>query len=537
MGKYQRKTSYWQDAPQPRSQIVLFTTTLEDRIPEDHPVRLLDEILDRMDWKPWEANYHGSQGQPPIHPSILCKVLLFAMIRQIRSSRRIEYNLRHSIDFIWLASGRVIDHTTLSEFRRKHQQELKGLYRDMVSLAVELKVAQLSELCIDGTRVLANANKYRTWTVEKTEKLLAELDGQITKTLSELESNDELDDLFDTGERSDQLPAELQEMQARRDQLDEVMQTLHEMEAARAKWGTDPNKNPAQLPKTDTDSRVLPNKEGGYAANYTPMAVTETENGFIVGADVVIGNVEHWQLTTLVDTIESDHDTKVECVMADSEYTKGENLTDMEERNIELLGPLAEPKCDENPAHRDDLSQPVAASELDKLPINPQTKRFDKSAFVYDEETDSYYCPAGRSAERQKPRRFDEQGQPIAAKFNNYAFNCAGCELADLCRTNPEAKRGRQIKDDIHEPARRRHRARMRQEESQVAYARRFHYGEVPFAFLKTIIGIRRFLLRGHEGVQTEWLWGCTAYNLKKLIKLWPDVRALSAENEKMAIV
>ena len=59
----------------------------------------------------------------------------------------------------------------------------------------------------------------------------------------------------------------------------------------------------------------------------------------------------------------------------------------------------------------------------------------------------------------------------------------------------------------------------MRQEESQVAYARRFHYGEVPFAFLKTIIGIRRFLLRGHEGVQTEWLWGCTAYNLKKLIK------------------
>ena len=46
------------------------------------------------------------------------------MIRGIRSSRQIEYNLKHSVDFIWLVSGRTIDHTTLSEFRRKHQAEL-----------------------------------------------------------------------------------------------------------------------------------------------------------------------------------------------------------------------------------------------------------------------------------------------------------------------------------------------------------------------------------------------------------------------------
>ena len=537
MGKYQRKTSYWQDAPLPREQLVLFATTLEDRIPEDHPVRLLDEILNRMDWEPWEAKYHGSLGQPPIHPRVLSKVLLFAMIRRIRSSRQIEYSVRHSIDFMWLASGRTIDHVTLSNFRRDHQEELKGLYRDMVGLAVKLKVANLAELCIDGTRVLANANKYRTWTIEKVEALLNELDGQMEKALSELESADELDDLFDTGQRSDQLPAELQDMQARRDQLDEVMKKLSEMEAARAKWGADPKKNPAQLPKTDTDSRILPNKEGGYAANYTPMAVTETQNGFIVGADVVIGNVEHQQLTTLIDTIASDHNVDIERVLGDTAYTSGENLTDAEERNIELLGPLAEPQCDDNPAHRSDLTQPVAESELDQLPINPQTKKFDKSAFVYDEETDSYYCPAGKPLERQKPRRVDENGQAIEPKTKVYVCSgCGDCELASRCRTNPEAKQGRKIKDDSHEPARRRHRARMSTSEAKSQYAKRFHYGEVQFAFMKAILGIRRFLLRGHEGVQTEWLWGCTALNLKKLIKLWPELRANSSENEEMAM-
>ena len=159
MSKRQRKVAYWQDAPCPREQLVLFADTLEDRIPEGHPVRVLDEILSQMDWTEWEAESHGSLGQPPIHPSVMCKVLLFAIIRRIRSCRQIEYNLRHSIDFIWLASGRTIDHSTLSEFRRQHPKELRNLYRQMVQLAIRLGVAKLGELCIDGTRVRANASR------------------------------------------------------------------------------------------------------------------------------------------------------------------------------------------------------------------------------------------------------------------------------------------------------------------------------------------------------------------------------------------
>jgi len=106
-----------------REQLVLIPTALEAIIPDDHPVRLVDEILNQLDWSEWEAVYHGSFGQPPIHPSVLAKILLFAMIRRIRSSRQMEYNLIHSIDFIWLSSGRRIDHTTLSQFRREHTKE------------------------------------------------------------------------------------------------------------------------------------------------------------------------------------------------------------------------------------------------------------------------------------------------------------------------------------------------------------------------------------------------------------------------------
>ena len=86
MGRRIRKAVYWQDAPIVREQIVLIPTTLDDRIPEDHPVRLVDSLLSKLDWSLWESYYHGAIGQPPIHPSILCKVWIFALMRRIRST-------------------------------------------------------------------------------------------------------------------------------------------------------------------------------------------------------------------------------------------------------------------------------------------------------------------------------------------------------------------------------------------------------------------------------------------------------------------
>lgn len=508
----------------PREQIVLFSTTLEERIPADHPVRLVDEILDSLDWTDWEAEYHGSFGQPPIHPSVLCKVLLFAMLRRIRSSRQIEYSIRHSIDFIWLVSGRTIDHNTISNFRRDHTPRLKRIYRQMIQVAIDLKVAKLSELCIDGSRVLANANRYRTWTAEKLGRVLEKLDEEIAAAIAEMDSTDQREELFDDGQRADQLPEPLRDLQARREQLDETLQKLRQMDAEREAHGIDAKKKPAQLPVTDPDARVLPNKEGGYAANYTPMIVTEMENGFIVGADVAIGNVEHTRMMTMIDAIDAAHDEQVERMLADTAFSTGSNLSAMEERGTELLAPLAEPKSEANPALREDLSEPVAEEDLDRLPVNPQTKRFDKTAFVYSEEDDCYYCPAGKRLPRSGSET-KRRGGRVTRQLNYTCYDCAGCPLAERCRKDPLAKKGRKVTHDVHEAARRRHRARMKTPEARERFKARQHYAEMPFAVLKAGFDLRRFLLRGIEGVEAEWLWGCTAFNLKKLMTLWDGLR------------
>ena len=531
MKRREPKVSYWQEAPTPRDQLVLIPSALESLIPPDHPVRLVDEILDQLDWTEWESGYHGSFGKPPIHPSILAKTLLFAMIRRIRSSRQIEYELKHSIDFMWLTSGRRIDHTTLSEFRRKNTSELRGIFKQMIGLAIDLKVANLGELCIDGTRVLADANKYKTWTTDRLTRALEQLDGQIADALENLEVSDCLDeDLLGQDISADRLPPVIADLKSRREQLAAHRETTQAMDAARKKKGT---KGPAQVPKTDPDSRILPNKEGGYASNYTPMATTETGLGMIVNAEVVIGNVEHDQFTQIVDTVQSDFAVDVERVLADSAYTRGENLVAAEEQGVELVGPLAETKCNDNPALREDLTQPVAAELIDKLPIQARTKCFDKTAFVYDEAKDCYYCPAGKPL----PHRITYSiGQPT--ELTAYTCeDCADCDLAAQCVRKSDKSGNRGLNDDIHEAARRRHRQKMQTEAAKEAYRRRQHFGETPFAVIKTNFDMRRFLLRGIEGVGQEWRWASTAFNLKKLMSVWGKLRQRTDQNHETAIV
>lgn len=530
MSQRQRKASYWQDAPMPRDQLVLIPTSLEDSIAGDHPVRMVDELLDKMDWKQWESKYHGSMGQPPIHPSVQCKVILFAMTRKVRSSRQIEYMVKHSMDFIWLTSGRSIDHGTIAKFRRAHAVELKQIFRQLVTMAMDLGLANLAELCIDGTRVLADANKYKTWTVAKVEKVLEQLDAALAAALDEVEKQDSLDeDVLGNGYPADKLPPELADITIRRAKLAEQLAKLQEMEANRAKNGIDASKNPAQLPMTDPDSRILPNKEGGYAPNYTPMVTTESTNGFIVDADVVIGNVEHDQVAATMDQVAIVYGVQITSLLADSAYTTGANLTACEERGIEMHGPMAEVKCTDNPALRETLTEPVAEADVGRLPINPQTKRFDKSAFVYDEVTNTYYCPAGN----EMPYRHTEKCDRGDRKVLRDVFRCdkcVGCPLLNLCRKNPDSAKGREVAHDADEPARRRHRQRMKTPEAQAAYARRQHPGETPFAVIKCLFDMRRFLLRGIEGVKTEWLWAATAFNLKKLASLIGKMRAAQAE-------
>jgi transposase len=145
----------WAKAPQKRDQMVLFPTRLDDAVGTDHVVRLLDEILGRIDWSAWEATYDLTRGQPPIHPRVVAGVILYGLLTRIRSTRALEEAQSVRIDFMWLAEGRSIDHTTISKFRTGNAERLKDLFVQVGLVAREMEWLTLETLAFDGTRIRA----------------------------------------------------------------------------------------------------------------------------------------------------------------------------------------------------------------------------------------------------------------------------------------------------------------------------------------------------------------------------------------------
>lgn len=517
---------YWQPPPVVREQLVLFSTTLDERIPEDHPVRLLDEILEAHDWTSWEAHYHGSQGQPPIHPKVLASVILYGMQRGIRSSRQLEYALHHSIDFIWLVSGRSIDHSTLCAFRTKFKKEVKELYRFVLRTAVDLGVLRLLDVAVDGTKVRANSNRHKTLTSQKIEVLLEQLMQELELRLKEAELEDASDNLLlDSEETLDKLPAGVASLLERQTKLQELLEQTRQADAVRRREGTDVKKNPAQIPITDSDSRILPNKEGGYAANYTPVITVDTESGFIVSTVVLNHNAEQQVLVNLLEQARENTGILPEAALADGLFASGENLVGMEDLQVELFSPLPGPDpARKNPAQREDPTQPVPEEQRGELPINPQSRRLDKAAFVFNEEENRYYCPEGRPLDFEERKRDKRRGQTIVRDVYR-CRDCSGCPLIELCQRN-DTKGGRTVGRDLHENRRQKHAEKMATAEAKARYSTRFHSAEAPIGILKHLMHLRQFLLRGLEKVNTEWTWATTAYNLKKLARVTLSLRA-----------
>jgi transposase len=521
---------YWASAPMPREQMTLFAPTLDAMIGEDDSVRLFDEVLSGIDWTQWEAEYDGGcRGQPPIHPRHPAACLLYGMCRGIRSSRKLEEACVYRLDFVWLLEGRQIDHSTLAKFRTRFAKPLKDLFRQVCRVAMSIGLIRLGEVAFDGTRVRANNSRYRTRTAKVLEEKLKTLDALFEQMLAEAKAADQKE-----AEGADasptRLPKDLADLEQRRQRVQEALQKAKAGDEARKQNGIDPQKNPVQIPTTDPDSRVMPNKEGGYAPNYTPTAITDGECGFILDADVLAEVNESSALLPGLQRVEEMCGQRPEKLLTDAGNNSGQILEPLEEQGIEVYVPVeANQPLPGNPAFRDDPTQPVPEEEWPKLPRNGRSQ-LAKSCFVYNEEQDEYRCPQGHAMRCSKSKSDVRSGERVPLRVYRCS-QCAGCPLAAAC-LGKTAQRGRTVTRDGYEGVRERTAARMASEAGKKVYNERPRIAEQPFGLLKRVMGLRQFLLRGLEKVKTEWSWAVTAFNVGKLVR---ELGRLRAEVAKLA--
>jgi transposase len=520
-------TDYWAESPLPREQLVLFPTHLDEVVPGDAPVRLLAELLGCLDFSAFEARYHGRRGQPPIHPRVLAGALLYGLMTRVHASRRLEEALHYRLDFRWLAAGHTPDHTTLSEFRRMFGAELQGLFVQIGLLARELGLTSLSRLAFDGTRLKANNRRSRTRTPDELRRLQAELAARYAELEAQAAAEDAQDqEQFGEG-TPHRLPEELADVARRGRQIARALAELERIKAAAAE-------PPPRLPLTDPEARVSPNKEGGFAVNYTPLAGVDVESGLIVTADVIPGTDEEQHLVRAVEQCAADFGARPAEVLADGLFATGANLHALDAVQVTMYSPSGVPS--DNPAVRDDPTQAVPAGEWPRLPTTMVRQRdgakrpqLDKAAFVYEERGDCYWCPQGRRLRYfQTTTDTRKDGTKVhRRRYQSDAALCATCLLRALCLQGSSATR--QISRDQFEPHREALARRMGVAEGQRKYAERRAAGERPFGVIKQHFGVRQFLLRGLDRVRTEWRWLATAFNLQRLMRVLSDRPALLA--------
>ena len=87
-------------------QIMLIPPSLDDKIPQDHLARYIDKVVDQLDIKDIADSY-SDLGCHAYHPQMLIKVILYGYCIGIRSSRRIQKEIREDLIFMWLADARA----------------------------------------------------------------------------------------------------------------------------------------------------------------------------------------------------------------------------------------------------------------------------------------------------------------------------------------------------------------------------------------------------------------------------------------------
>ncbi len=133
---------------------------LEEDIPENHLVRIVNAAVHRLDDTIFDAAYPGG-GRDNYHPKMLTKVIIYAYTQRMYSSRQIAKAVRENIPFMWLAGQQRPDFRTLNRFRSQRMKNvLETVFTAVLQFLADEKYVSLEHYFLDGTKIEANANRY-----------------------------------------------------------------------------------------------------------------------------------------------------------------------------------------------------------------------------------------------------------------------------------------------------------------------------------------------------------------------------------------
>ncbi|MBA3261486.1 MAG: transposase [Thermoleophilaceae bacterium] len=206
-----------------RNQVFLMPPLLSEWLPDDHLAWTVLDAVTEMDlgafYRAYRADGHG---RPAYEPSMMVALLLYAYARGNRSSRAIERACVEDVAYRVVAGNLVPDHSTIADFRVRHEAALAELFTGVLGLCRQAGLVSVGVIAIDGTKIQANASREANRGY-----------GQIAREiLAEAAETDRREDELYGEARGDELPERLRTSEGRRAALREAKAKL-EREAGR----------------------------------------------------------------------------------------------------------------------------------------------------------------------------------------------------------------------------------------------------------------------------------------------------------------
>ena len=170
----------------------LLPPSVDDWLNEDHLARFIVEVVDQLDLSRLIGQYAG-RGSKAHHPATLLAILVYGYATGVFSSRKLERATYDSVAFRYIAAGSHPDHDTLATFRRRFLGELEGLFVQVLEYAQEMKLLKLGTVCLDGTKIHANASRHSALSHGHIEKLETQLKAEVAELFALAESADQAD--------------------------------------------------------------------------------------------------------------------------------------------------------------------------------------------------------------------------------------------------------------------------------------------------------------------------------------------------------
>ena len=497
-----------------QDQLSLLPPSYDDLVPSNHPVRIVNTILDQIDITALEKTYKGG-GTSSYHPRMLLKVLIYGYLRNVYSSRKIEQALQENVHFMWLSGQSRPDHNTINDFRGKRLKgHLKKIFNQVVLLLAKEGYLSLKDLYVDGTKLEANANRYTfVWgksiktNKSKMQKQLKELWSYVEKVYQDEEQQpnmpdfDEIDSgkLEQTIEKINQALADKPIDKKVRQKLNYAKRNwpnnLRKYERQQAQMGT---RN--SMSKTDPDATFMRMKDdhmqnGQLKPGYNIQISTNKQ--FIANYTLAQTTAD---TTTFIDHLKEhvqSFNQKPETLTADAGYGSEENYTELESLGIEAFVKY-------NYFHKEQL-------DTKRGKLNP----FHPDNLYYNVQADTYYCPMGQPMKRTGSHKQKTKTGFTQTIASYQAIRCTGCPLRSQCH---KAKTNRIIQRN-HNLQRLKQQAKEKLlSEKGIAHRKRRCWDvEAVFGNIKQNMNFKRFMLRGLEKVEIETGLVALAHNLKKV--------------------